>query len=107
MTFIRVALTCLFLVLSADLKAGWFFRDHFYVVVQKNSSGEYLRGWVVEGLPKNENGIYVFTPYAFADKNEIRISTVGVTIIDAGSKLTDATRIWGEQTRSARRSDGF
>jgi hypothetical protein len=76
-----VLLVVIFMALSRVSYAGWFSDTDFYVVVQQTPSGQFVDGWVVQGAPKNSNGVYIFTIYWTKIEKRIPIQSAVVTKI--------------------------
>ena len=93
LTFRGVASCSLFVLLilfGSAYRVGWFADRNFYVIVQNNPSGKYIDGWVVQGAPKNDNGVYIFTAYS---NREIRIPIQGTVVTKTGKNSGDAARV--------------
>ena len=73
-----------FVLLVASCEAsrgGWFSDTNFYVVEQKTPSGKFIEGWVVQGPPKNDNGVYIFTIHQTTIEKRIPVQGTVVTKI--------------------------
>lgn len=84
-------LVAVLLVASGETaRSGWFSDTNFYVVEQKTPSGKFIEGWIVQGAPKNDNGVYVFTIYQTT--LEKRIPVQGTMVTKIGPNLDMAHR---------------
>ncbi len=97
MKTLHLLLAALLLFWVTPIHAGWFSEDAYYVIIQRNSSGVYLSGWVSKGLPTNNNGVYVFMPCR--SKYEIRVPVQTVTLIKAGTSQIKAFDILAGQAK--------
>ena len=93
----------LFVASFCETRAGWFSDTSFYVVIQQTPSGKFIDGWVVQGVPQNSNGVYVFTIYGTKVEKRIPIQSAVVTKI--GSDVSVARRWLSAQIEDA--ANGF
>jgi hypothetical protein len=100
-----VLLCAVVLLFSFDLEAGWFSDTDFYIIVQKTPSGASIDGWIVQGPPKNDNGIYIFTIYG--TKIEKRVSIQGTIVTKIGPKWDDARKMLRAEMRAPDDPDRF
>ena len=89
-----LAFACAIVIFTFPLSAG-LLGDSFYVVIQNNSQGQHVRGWISNGAPKNSEGAYVFEPIGL--KCEFRIPTGTAMVISVGSNKAKAQQILSAQ----------
>ena len=87
------------LFFSSQSIAGWFSDTDFYTVVLKSPSGKYIDGWIIQGAPKNDNGVYIFTIYR--TKIEKRVPVQGTVVTKIGPKWEDAYKMISAEIRAS------
>src|SRR5258708_328572 len=87
MSRLSLVVACLFLCFMADCDAGLFSDTDFYVVVQQTPGGKFIDGWVVQGAPKNSDGVYIFTLYETKVEKRVPIQSAVVTKIGSDASV--------------------
>ena len=100
-----ILLCAVVFLVSFDSEAGWFSDTDFYIVVQKTPAGVSVDGWVIQGPPKNDNGVYIFTIYG--TKIEKRVSIQGTVVTKIGPKWEDARKMLRAEMRAPDDPDRF
>ena len=87
------------LFFSSQSMGGWFSDADFYTVVLKSPSGKYIDGWIIQGAPKNDNGVYIFTIYR--TKIEKKVPVQGTVVTKIGPKWEDAYKMISAEIRAS------
>ena len=85
------------LFLSSQSMGGWFSDTDFYTVILKSPSGKSIDGWIIQGAPKNDNGVYIFMIYG--TKIEKRVPIQGTIVTKIGPKWEDAYKMISAEIR--------